>query len=122
MTLDNIEDLQGLIGGAKIDVDDKALSSVGPFTFEIHWFNRKRLSNIDGIGDVTVVRELQRKWSGILLFRDGFRIFPYGEDDDDWLNLDRKALGRKGYLLNKTQFVGRVNICLLYTSPSPRDA
>lgn len=109
-TIDTFQELQGLIGGTKVDIDDEALSSLGPFTFEAYWFNRKRLSKIDGIGDISVVRELQRKWSGILLFRDGFRIFPYGEDDDDWLKLDRKALGRKGYLLNKAQFVGRVNI------------
>jgi hypothetical protein len=56
------------------------------------------------------VRELQQKWSGILLFRDRFRVFPYGEEEDDWLELDRRALRRSGYTLNKTQFIGRVNI------------
>ena len=44
------------------------------------------------------------------MFRDRFRVFPYGEDEDDWLALDRKALRRSGYTLNKTQFVGRVTI------------
>ena len=37
-------------------------------------------------------------------------VLPYGEDDDDWLALDRRALGSTGYLLNKAQFVGRVII------------
>jgi hypothetical protein len=92
------------------NIHDDALLSTGPFKFEAHWFNRRRLSNIDGIGEMKVVRELQQKWSGILLFRDGFRVFPYGEDEDDWLGLDRRALGRAGYALNKTQFVGRVMI------------
>lgn len=105
-------DLEGaLIGTSEIqNVHDDALSSVGPFRFEAHWFNRRRLGSIDGIGEMKVVRELQQKWSGILLFRDGFRVFPYGEDEDDWLALDRRALGRSGYALNKTQFVGRVII------------
>jgi hypothetical protein len=84
--------------------------TTGPFKFEAHWFNRRRLGNIDGIGEMKVVRELQQKWSGILLFRDGFRVFPYGDNEDDWLALDRRALGRSGYALNKTQFVGRVII------------
>jgi len=91
-------------------IHDDALVNIGPFQFEAHWFNRRRLSSIEGIGELKVVRELQQKWSGILLFRDGFRVFPYGEDEDDWLALDRRALGRPGYALNKTQFVGRVNI------------
>lgn len=105
-------DLEGVLIGASQsqNIHDESLLKVGPFTFEAHWFNRRRLGSIDGIGEMKVVRELQQKWSGILLFRDGFRVFPYGEDEDDWLALDRRALGRSGYALNKTQFVGRVAI------------
>lgn len=104
------EDLQAAIIGKEGPVEDTALASVGPFGFEAHWYNRRRLSGIDSIGEQRAVRELQEKWSGILLFRDRFRVFPYGEDDDDWLELDRRALRRSGYTLNKTQFIGRVNI------------
>lgn len=104
------EDLQSAVIGKDGHVEDDALQTVGPFTFEAHWYNRRRLSHIDAIGDQRAVRELQEKWSGIMLFRDRFRVFPYGEDEDDWLELDRKALRRSGYTLNKTQFIGRVNI------------
>lgn len=103
-------DLQAVIVGKDGVVEDSALSSIGPFSFEAHWYNRRRLSSIDSIGDQRAVRELQQKWSGILMFRDRFRVFPYGEDEDDWLELDRRALRRSGYTLNKTQFIGRVNI------------
>jgi len=103
-------DLEGLLVGTAQDIHLEALESTGPFNFEAHWYNRRRLGNIEGIGEMKMVRALQQRWSGLLLFRDGFRVFPYGDDDDDWLGLDRKALGRKGYTLNKTQFVGRVQI------------
>jgi signal transduction histidine kinase len=105
-----LEDLEGAIIGKEGNVEDSALVGVGPFSFEAHWYNRRRLSRIDAIGEQRAVRELQEKWSGILLFRDRFRVFPYGEDEDDWLELDRRALRRSGYTLNKTQFIGRVNI------------
>lgn len=105
-----VEDLQAAIIGKDGPIEDSALTSVGPFSFEAHWYNRRRLSGIDSIGEQRAVRELQEKWSGILLFRDRFRVFPYGEDEDDWLELDRRALRRSGYTLNKTQFIGRVNI------------
>lgn len=105
-----LEDLQGAIVGQDGEIEDQALASVGPFTFEAHWFNRRRLSRVDATGEKRAIRELQEQWSGILLFRDRFRVFPYGEDEDDWLELDRRALRRSGYTLNKTQFVGRVNI------------
>jgi len=104
------EDLQAAIIGKDGPVEDSALRTVGPFSFEAHWYNRRRLGAIDTIGEQKAVRELQEKWSGILLFRDRFRVFPYGEDEDDWLELDRRALRRSGYTLNKTQFIGRVNI------------
>jgi len=105
-----LEDLQGAIIGEHSPIHDSALVSIGPFSFEAHWFNRRRLTAVDAIGDLRQVKELQEKWSGILLFRDRFRVFPYGDDEDDWLALDRRALRRSGYTLNKTQFVGRVVI------------
>lgn len=106
-------DLEGSITGTSGEVPLSALDSLGDFEFEAYWFNRQRLGAIDSIGNRNQVRELQRRWSGILLFRDGFRVLPYGEDDDDWLALDRRALGSTGYLLNKAQFVGRVTISRL---------
>ncbi len=106
-------DLEGSIIGTSSEVPLSALDGLGPFEFEVYWFNRQRLGRIDSIGDRKIVRDLQRRWSGILLFRDGFRVLPYGEDDDDWLALDRRALASTGYLLNKTQFVGRATISRL---------
>lgn len=109
-------DLEGSISGTSGEVPSSALDSLGSFEFEVYWFNRQRLGRIDSIGDQKVVRDLQKRWSGILLFRDGFRVLPYGEDDDDWLALDRRALASTGYLLNKSQFVGRVTISRLGNS------
>ncbi len=103
-------DLEGLVIGKDGDIDDDALETVGPFSFEAHWFNRRRLLRTDTTGQSMAIRDEQARWSGILLFRDQFRVFPYGDDDDDWLDLDRSALRRSGYTLNKTQFIGRVNI------------
>ena len=108
-----LPDLEGSITGTSEEVPMTALDSLGELEFEAYWFNRQRLGAIDSIGDRDMVRELQRRWSGILLFRDGFRILPYGEDKDDWLALDRRALGSTGYQLNKAQFVGRVRISRL---------
>lgn len=104
------EDLESALIGTSREIPQSALSTLGPFTFQVHWYNRRLLTSMDGIGDLRAVREQQQRWSGILLYRDGFRVFPYGEDEDDWLALDRKALARTGYTLNKAQFVGKVEI------------
>lgn len=106
----SVDDLESLLVGTSRELPESALMNLGPFRFEAHWYNRRRLGRIEGIGEMKVVRDLQNRWSGILLFRDGFRVFPYGDDEDDWLALDRRALRRSGYTLNKTQFIGRVQI------------
>ena len=103
-------DLSTLTGDMYEAIPPHALSTVGPFEFEAYWYNRQKLKAIDSIGNQSAVRDLQRRWSGIMLFRDGYRVLPYGEDKDDWLGLDRRALSSPGYKLNKLQFIGRVQI------------
>lgn len=116
----NRADLEGTIIGKDDHIDDLALIDVGPFEFEAHWFNRRRLPLKDAVGEKLAIRDEQEKWSGNLLFRDLFRVFPYGEEEDDWLELDRRALRRSGYLLNRTQFVGRTQISRI-TNPALLD-
>ena len=45
-----------------------------------------------------------------MLFRDGFRINPYGGPEDDWLELDKRAFRSRGFKLNRQQVIGRVLI------------
>ena len=104
-------DLRSLLSDpGRIEIPAAALTTVGPFSFELYWYNRKNLRGIDSIGDRKRVLLLQQMWAGIMLFRNGYRVFPYGDEKDDWLGLDRRALGAGGYKLNKLQFIGRVAI------------
>ncbi|MGO6968819.1 ATP-binding protein [Rhizobium leguminosarum] len=43
------------------------------------------------------VREVMRNEGGIRLYRNGFRVTPYGEPEDDWLGLD-EAYGQRNAL------------------------
>ena len=87
------------------------LQSLGPFELEVYWYNRRILTTLEGLGNRKTVLGLVRKWGGgLMVFRDGFRVLPYGGPDDDWLNLDRTALASPGYKVNRTQLIGRLNI------------
>lgn len=89
----------------------RVLRKLGPFTLEFLWFNRLFLTAVEGLGTRSDVQGLVRQWAGgLMVFRDGFRINPYGGADDDWLQLDKKAFGRRGYKLNRQQVIGRVNL------------
>lgn len=94
----------------KRDIDYAALNSVGPFDFELYWYNRKTQRKGKSTGEYQALRNLLDQWMGIRLYRDGFRVYPYGTEDDDWLELDKTALKSKGYALNRIQLVGQVEI------------
>ncbi|MGA1840966.1 MAG: ATP-binding protein [bacterium] len=90
---------------------DSVLKSLGPFSMEFYWYNRQKLDPIDGIGKITQVKKLIEAWSGgLMLFRDGFRVYPYGSQNDDWLDIDRWAFKTGGYKANRQQIIGKVNI------------
>ncbi len=47
----------------------------------------------------------------IYLYRDGIRVYPYGEPDDDWLHIDiYRGTVSAGHFLSNDQVVGYVNI------------
>ena len=97
------------------------LDRLGPFTLELYWYNRRILTALEGIGDRRTVLRLVREWGGgIMVFRDGFRVLPYGGPDDDWLRLDRRAFASSGYKVNRTQIIGRLKISSL-ENPALKD-
>ena len=104
------DDLESTFVGKDTSLDSSDLRTVGPFSFEAYWFNRQRLRAIDGVGDRETVRQMHTQWTGIRLYRDGLRVYPYGSEEDDWLGLDRHAMRARGYTLNKLQFIGHVEI------------
>lgn len=42
----------------------------------------------------TMIRETAQEFGGIRLYRNGFRVLPFGERDNDWLYLDRSVRRR----------------------------
>ena len=86
----------------------RVIRALGPFELEFLWFNRIHLTAVEGLGTKRDVQDLVKQWAGgLMVFRDGFRINPYGGPDDDWLELDKRAFASRGYKLNRQQIVGR---------------
>ena len=82
---------------------------LGPFNMEVFWFNRRLLQKKED-GGVSISDVIKTWAGGLMLYRDGFRVLPYGNADDDWLDLDKKALASQGYKVNRQQLVGHVDI------------
>lgn len=88
-----------------------ALASLGGFEAKFWWFNRGRLQKAEKEVWREGLQDFVRAWSGgLLVYRDGFRVYPYGAAADDWLDLDRKALASSAYKLNRAQIIGYLRI------------
>lgn len=86
------------------------LTKLGPFQMEAHWFNRQKLRLNKPAGYEEALAWLARWGGGLLLYRDHYRVYPYAETRDDWLDLDGIALATAGYKMNRKQLVGAVRI------------
>jgi signal transduction histidine kinase len=93
------------------EIVENALRSLGPFEVQFWWFNRGRIRKENNELWSGGLERFVRMWSGgLLVYRDGFRVYPYGGAADDWLDLDRNALSASQYKLNRAQIIGYLNI------------
>ncbi len=46
--------------------------------------------------ELSSIQKLSKEQGGIRLYRNGFRVLPYGESNDDWLDIDRRWSGASG--------------------------
>ena len=60
------------------------------FPIEREWLRDK------SVVSQTTVGELCQEWGGVQVKFRGFRIFPYGDDQDDWLNIESDRARRLG--------------------------
>ena len=110
-----------LVPGLK-DFDNKnILNQIGEFSFTLYFLKNVRQSvekyPIKFISS-TSRKTWLNKFSGVKIFRDDFRIRPYGEGGNDWLNLGERqatspaAVGRSGggYKIRPNQISGSINI------------
>lgn len=79
--------------------------------FEFHFFIFDFTRSIDGRHALTPGDRRLLKDHRIYLYRDGVRVYPYGDPDDDWLNIDTmRGTGRAGNFLSNDQTVGWIDI------------
>ena len=84
----------------------------GPLDFELRIWDRDELENVVqkvGEGVRSVRRDLDAI-AGINIYRDGFRVMPYGEPNNDWLRLDIRRVQKPTRNLSNNQITGYIAI------------
>jgi signal transduction histidine kinase len=89
----------------------------GPFDISLSVWD------LDVLGLARLSRPLRaqlRQSSGVSIYRDGFRVAPYGDRGDDWLELNQRRVNNPTMRVSTNQIVGIVEITQ-ETNPELRD-
>jgi signal transduction histidine kinase len=113
------------------DVDRNLLERLGKFNFTFY-FLKNTISDDKEDGDLKKFpynsfssanrKAWLKKFGGVKIFRDDFRIRPYGENGDDWLKLGERqsqspggvAQRLGGYRIRPNQIAGTIKISRLH--------
>jgi len=82
---------------------------IGEFTFEFRTWNRDVAETKSALKNIK--RDLD-ELGGISIYRDDFRVLPYGEKKNDWLRLDIRRVNNPTMRLSNNQIVGYVSVSL----------
>ena len=86
-----------------------SLAGLGPVHLKAHYliFNKNAMPG----ADVKSATNLARELGGIKLYRNGFRVSPYGDQGDDWLSLASESARRVVLVpANNHNFAGQVHV------------
>jgi len=96
-------------GGKKLDLKKIRKTECGSFTFSFYIFDFAAKVSSKYKLDKEEKKTIRKH--RIYLYRDGIRVYPYGNPDDDWLQIDvDRGTISAGYFLSNDQVVGFVYI------------
>ncbi len=112
--IDNSGKARVRVTSRKLDLDDSQefddpYNLVGPVSLKSKYFiySPETLSGMK----FQEATDMGRLYGGIRVYRNGFRVLPYGDPNDDWLGMDSSA-SRREFLApgNNRNFFGQVSI------------
>ena len=104
-----------------IKVDLEQNTGCGSIEFDIRVYDREKeaieqlisrgLKDYHGnyVGKLKA-RQLLNKYNGVGVYRNGFRIRPLGDPENDWLELDKKRVQNPSLKIGSNQVIGHIQI------------
>lgn len=98
---------------APIFIDpNAALKGIGTIKGRLHVFYRRdEILRLMG-GDTRQTKQWLKDQAGVRVFRDGIRVYNYGEPEDDWLGLNARRINRPTEKIGTSQLVAAVELDL----------
>jgi signal transduction histidine kinase len=72
----------------------------------------RRTMTVAGMENLTATsaRKMLDETAGVAIYRDGFRVRPYGDAENDWLTLDRRRVQNPSLRIGHNQIAGYVTV------------
>lgn len=67
---------------------------------------------LNAVGSPRIIKEYLKEQSGMRIYRDGIRVFNYGESKDDWLGLNAGRINMPGQKIDTGMVIGSVDLSL----------
>ncbi|WP_199178545.1 ATP-binding protein [Acidimangrovimonas sediminis] len=102
-----------IIAGADKNVADRQiLEGIGPVSGEFYAYDRGK-ELWDNQPEKQLVSNFLNENGGVRVYRDGVRVYNYGEEDDDWLGLDYRRFMKPAMRISRNIVIGAISIDLL---------
>ncbi|MBR9863894.1 MAG: ATP-binding protein [Rhodobacteraceae bacterium] len=93
----------------KVIADAEMLEGIGPISGTLFVYNlTPKLAK--KMGEAQLVKGFLDENGGIRVYRDGIRVYDYGERNNDWLGLDLKRVNNPAKGLSRNIVVGHVSL------------
>lgn len=94
----------------KSEILDLSDYAIGKIIFEGYIFDQDPFVLKLGVSDKTGFKKYLKSNGGIKVFRDGLRVYDYGEPENDWLNLDHRRFQQPAKAISNNLILGAVSI------------
>jgi len=89
---------------------DLSKYKIGPISIRLLIFDRDPKILNYGVSDKEGFKKYLNSNGGVRVYRDGIRIYNYGENDNDWLKLDIRRVNQPGETISNNLLIGAVQL------------
>lgn len=100
-----------LIDSKKLILKENDLKGIGPISGELHVFN---LSSdvLNTFNQTETIKKYLKENAGVRVYRDGIRVYNYGEPGNDWIGLDIVRTNNPSSKFSNNTILGAVSLNL----------
>lgn len=89
---------------------DLNLFKIGPVRFKGYIFDLDTFVMKMGVSDKSGFKSYLKSNGGVRVFRDGLRVYDYGEPENDWLSLDYRRFQQPTKAISNNLIVGAIDL------------